>query len=84
MAPQSAEHTLKPGSFTLKAPIYDPQKVICVGMNYVDHCTEQNIPVPEEPVIFNKFPSAITEPNGPVMYPEETTVRRGRGWQWLV
>ena len=79
VAPQSGEHTLRPGSFTLKAPIYDPQKVICVGMNYVDHCTEQNIPVPEEPVIFNKFPSAITEPNGPVIYPEETTVRRGRG-----
>ena len=26
-------------------------------MNYVDHCTEQNIPVPKEPVVFNKFPS---------------------------
>ena len=75
VAPESAEHTFKPGSFTLKAPIYDPQKVIAVGMNYVDHCTEQNIPVPQEPIIFSKFPSAISEPNGPVIYPEETDVR---------
>lgn len=28
----------------LKAPIYDPEKVLCVGMNYADHCTEQNLP----------------------------------------
>lgn len=39
--------------------IHDPQKIICVGLNYSDHCTEQNKPIPKEPVIFNKFPSAI-------------------------
>ena len=27
----------------LKAPITDVQKVLCVGMNYVEHCTEQNM-----------------------------------------
>ena len=43
-------------------------------MNYVDHCTEQNIPVPKEPVIFSKFNSAITEPNGPVILSDETQV----------
>ena len=32
-------------------------------MNYTDHCTEQNIPVPEEPVVFNKFASALAGPN---------------------
>lgn len=42
-----------------KAPIYDAEKVLCVGMNYVDHCTEQNFPIPTEPIIFNKFPSTI-------------------------
>jgi 2-keto-4-pentenoate hydratase/2-oxohepta-3-ene-1,7-dioic acid hydratase in catechol pathway len=36
-------------------------------MNYIDHCTEQNIPVPEEPVIFNKFPSSLSGPNDPVV-----------------
>merc|ERR1740130_1102891 len=31
------------GEVTLKAPIFNAQKVICVGMNYVDHCTEQGM-----------------------------------------
>ena len=40
--------------------------VLFLGMNYTDHCTEQNIPVPEEPVVFNKFASALAGPNDPV------------------
>jgi len=43
-------------------------------MNYVDHCTEQNLPVPVEPIIFSKFSSAITDPYGPVVKPDETDV----------
>ena len=58
----------------LKAPITNPEKVICIGMNYVDHCTEQNVPVPKEPVIFSKFASAITDPGSPVSL-EETEVQ---------
>jgi len=47
---------------TVKAPIFDPEKIVCIGMNYVDHCTEQNQPVPKEPVVFSKFASAIASP----------------------
>lgn len=65
---------LKSTDYVLKAPLYDPSKVICIGMNYVDHCTEQNIPVPEEPVVFSKFPSSITEPNGVVVIPSVSEV----------
>ena len=68
------EYILEPASFTLKAPIYDPQKLICVGLNFIDHCTEQNIPVPVEPLIFSKFSSAITEPNGAIVLPNESDV----------
>lgn len=57
---------LQPDAYDLKAPIYDPQKLICIGLNYRDHCAEQNIKVPEEPLIFSKFSSSITEPNGAV------------------
>lgn len=55
----------------LKAPIYDPDKVICIGMNYVDHCTEQNIAVPVEPTVFNKFPSSIIASGEPIMITPE-------------
>ena len=65
---------IQPSNFALKAPIYNPSKVICIGMNYVDHCTEQNVPVPEEPVVFSKFPSSITEPNGAVILPSISDV----------
>ena len=73
-ARSSGQHLFSPGEFVLKAPIYNPEKLICIGMNYTDHCTEQNVPVPVEPIIFSKFNSAITEPNGAVLLPEETKV----------
>lgn len=56
------------------APITDMDKVICIGMNYKDHCEEQNAPVPKEPVVFNKFPSCVVGPFADIPYPECTQV----------
>eukprot|EP00494_Astrolonche_serrata_P014171 UN14301 len=42
-------------------------------MNYIDHCTEQNFPVPEEPIIFNKFPSCIIASGEPIIYDSKET-----------
>jgi 2-keto-4-pentenoate hydratase/2-oxohepta-3-ene-1,7-dioic acid hydratase in catechol pathway len=39
---------------------------------YYNSCTEQNLPVPVEPVIFNKFPSAICASGDPIVHPAET------------
>lgn len=58
----------------LLAPVTRPDKVICIGMNYRDHCEEQGAPVPTEPVVFNKFPSSIVGPYDPIPYPEVTKV----------
>lgn len=41
------------------APTPRPSKVVCIGLNYMDHCREQNITPPERPLIFAKFPSSI-------------------------
>lgn len=68
----SSDNVFGPNEYNLKAPISNPEKILCVGMNYVDHCTEQNIPVPTEPIIFSKFSSAITDPCAPVVKSEET------------
>ncbi len=43
----------------LRAPVPDPQKVICIGLNYADHAAESGTTPPPEPVVFNKFPSAV-------------------------
>ncbi|XP_041985455.1 fumarylacetoacetate hydrolase domain-containing protein 2 [Aricia agestis] len=43
----------------LAAPITGNDKVLCVGLNYKDHCQEQNLTPPEVPMIFSKFSSTI-------------------------
>ena len=40
-------------------PITAPEKIICVGKNYVDHARELGSEPPEIPVIFNKLPSCL-------------------------
>lgn len=47
-------------------------KFLCIGMNYVDHCTEQNVPIPQEPLVFSKFGSCIVGPGDPVAKDELT------------
>lgn len=48
----------------LLAPVAEREcrGIFCVGMNYADHCVEQNFPIPEEPIIFNKLPRCIQGP----------------------
>ena len=43
----------------LRAPVPDPRKVICVGLNYKDHARESGAAIPPEPVLFSKFPTAV-------------------------
>ena len=40
-------------------PVPDPRKIICVGLNYREHCTEQEREIPKSPVIFAKFANTI-------------------------
>lgn len=44
-------------------------------MNYRDHCLEQNVSIPKEPIIFSKFPNAITGPYDDIILPSESEVR---------
>jgi 2-keto-4-pentenoate hydratase/2-oxohepta-3-ene-1,7-dioic acid hydratase in catechol pathway len=50
-------------------PIPDPEKIICIGQNYIDHCKEQNAPIPKSPIIFAKFPPALAGHRGVVRLP---------------
>lgn len=53
----------------LLAPIANPTKVICIGLNYRDHAIETKSPIPSEPVVFNKFPQAVVGPDDAVVLP---------------
>ena len=44
-------------------------KIICIGRNYRDHAKELNNPVPSQPLIFMKPPSALLVNNKPFYYP---------------
>ena len=44
-------------------------KFVCIGLNYADHAAESGLPVPTEPVVFNKWTSAICGPNDDVEIP---------------
>lgn len=48
-------------------------KFICIGLNYADHAEEANMPIPTEPVIFNKWTSAISGPNDAIVKPLNST-----------
>ncbi|WP_432634958.1 fumarylacetoacetate hydrolase family protein [Albidovulum sp.] len=44
-------------------------KFVCIGLNYADHAAESGLPMPPEPVIFNKWTSAVSGPDDDVEIP---------------
>lgn len=53
----------------LGPPIPRPGKVICIGRNYADHAHELGNDVPAEPLIFVKYPTAVSGPFDPIPRP---------------
>src|SRR5215467_6132804 len=56
-------------SVRLHAPINDPHKFICIGLNYRDHAEESGNPIPKEPPVFPKWNNAIQDPGEPILRP---------------
>jgi len=54
-------------------------KFICIGLNYADHAAETGADIPKEPIIFNKWTSAVVGPNDNVEIP-----RNSRKTDWEV
>lgn len=53
-------------------PAVDPSTIICVGLNYRKHAEETNAPIPESPILFNKFRNTISANNSPVPLPKKS------------
>lgn len=60
------------GSPRIGACVGQVGKFICIGLNYADHAAESGMAVPSEPVIFNKWTSAINGPNDDVQIPRDS------------
>ena len=53
----------------LRPPVPDPDKVICIGLNYREHAAEAGIDPPESPTFFAKFRNALAAPGAEVALP---------------
>jgi 2-keto-4-pentenoate hydratase/2-oxohepta-3-ene-1,7-dioic acid hydratase in catechol pathway len=65
-------------------PPCSPSKIVCVGRNYMDHAKELNNPVPEEPLIFLKPPSALIGHGDAIVLPEASSLVHFEGELGLV
>lgn len=61
------------GNPRLGACVGQVGKFICIGLNYADHAAETGAPIPDEPIIFNKWTSAIVGPNDNIEIPRHST-----------
>ncbi len=59
----------EPSSTRLLAPVPDPRKIICIGLNYRDHAAETNSPIPPEPILFSKYPTTLIGHLGSIILP---------------
>ncbi len=50
-------------------PVPDPDKIVCLGLNYRDHAAEAGLPVPEAPLLFAKYRNALAGPQDDVVLP---------------
>lgn len=54
--------------------VSNPEKILCIGLNYLGHCLEQNKEAPKEAMFFSKFNSTLAAHNGNVIHHNITTV----------
>ena len=54
-------------------PIERPGKIVCVGLNYRAHAEEQGAQLPERPMLFAKWPTALAGPGDPIVLPPITS-----------
>jgi 2-keto-4-pentenoate hydratase/2-oxohepta-3-ene-1,7-dioic acid hydratase in catechol pathway len=69
-APVAETGTVKAADVKLLNPVPRPGKIVAIGLNYLDHCEEANMPVPEKPIVFTKFTTSIIGPGDEIVWSE--------------
>src|SRR4051812_27627663 len=64
---------LEAAGVPLGAPMRRPSKIVCVGLNYVDHAAESSLELPAEPLLFSKFPTSLIGPGEAITWPAGLT-----------
>ena len=60
---------LAPAGVRYGVPFSGTRKFIAIGLNYADHAAESNLPIPSEPVVFNKWVNCLQGANDPIAIP---------------
>lgn len=56
----------------LGPPVPDPEKIICLGLNYSDHAAEAGLPPPSAPMFFAKYANSLIGPDSEIVPPSTT------------
>ena len=71
--PERAERAATPrlplSEVTLAAPVPDPQKILCIGLNYRDHAEETGQEIPQAPMWFAKFQNSLCGSGADIVLP---------------
>ena len=69
LAAAPAEAGIPCSAVTLRAPIPRPGKIICIGVNYMEHAQESGNTKPPYPIVFAKWGNAVIGPGAPIIIP---------------
>lgn len=70
VAATAAGKAIAKASVALLPPVTDPEKIICIGLNYADHAAETGAKIPTEPVVFNKFLTTLRAHGDNIVLPK--------------
>jgi len=80
VAAEQGEANIALATVKLESPIQNPEKILAVGLNYLDHFYEipeaireaRGMTPPTTPIIFNKQTTSVNSPYGPILLPAES------------
>ena len=68
---EQAEPTVAEEGLVYAPAVTNPEKIICVGLNYIDHAKESNMDIPSHPVLFSKFNNALAAHHQAISLPDD-------------
>jgi len=66
---ERGDHLLALDAVELGPPIPDPEKIVCLGVNFREHAPEAQHEIPEVPMIFAKYRNCLVGPTSPILLP---------------
>jgi acylpyruvate hydrolase len=66
---EAGERVLSLDRVELGPPVPDPEKIVCLGLNYPEHAAEAALDIPPVPTLFAKFRNSLVGPTSPVIVP---------------